>query len=34
MQETAADERSRVTDMILSAGVVLLVIAEWWYFSG
>ena len=34
IQETAAVERSRMTDMLLSAGVVLLVIAEWWYFSG
>jgi SSS family solute:Na+ symporter len=34
LEETAAVERSRMIDMVLSAGAVLLVFAEWWYFSG
>ena len=34
LEETAAVERTRMIDMALSAGAVLLVFAEWWYFSG
>src|SRR5690606_11469962 len=34
VEETAAVERTRTIDMMLSFGVILLVFAEWWYFSG
>lgn len=31
---TVAADRSRTTDVLLSLGVALLVVVEWWYFSG
>jgi hypothetical protein len=32
--ESAEVERGRMIDMVLSIGVALLVVAEWWFFSG